>query len=161
MYSPDSLRQIIRCACSMIHMWSPEAEDLLLGTAAHESHLGTFTRQVGGGPALGIYQMEPATLLDIWVNYLQHRPWWRDQISQAIGVDSWDLQRLQHDPIYATVMARLHYRRISHPLPKRGDLGGYADYWKQHYNTVQGKGTAQKFINDWRRLVEVQPPQLA
>jgi len=40
---------------------SPVAVKLLLGTAAQESRFGTFLHQLGGGPAKGAFQMEPAT----------------------------------------------------------------------------------------------------
>ena len=46
------------------------AEELLMLTAAHESHLGTYLKQKGG-PALGIYQMEPATYRDLHENFLR------------------------------------------------------------------------------------------
>lgn len=155
MYSNQALRRIIRTTLELIYLYSPAAEDLLLGTAATESHLGKYTSQQGGGPALGIYQMEPATLYDIWDSWLAHRPWLRDEIAKVIGCGEANTTRLQYDPIYATVMARLHYRRVKWPLPKHGDVVGYAEYWKAHYNTPKGKGTEIKFIADWRRLVDV------
>ena len=49
---------------------SQEAENLLMGTAAQESALGEYIRQLGNGPALGIFQMEPETFDDIVRNYL-------------------------------------------------------------------------------------------
>jgi len=56
-------REIIAPALRHIGMWSGAAENLLLGTAAVESRMGTYLRQVGGGPALGIWQVEPVTHL--------------------------------------------------------------------------------------------------
>ena len=41
------------------------AERLLMGTAAQESQF-RYLRQIGGGPALGLWQMEPATFADLW-----------------------------------------------------------------------------------------------
>ena len=42
--------------------YRPAAVNLLIGTAVHESTVGGETRlhQLGGGPARGIYQIEPA-----------------------------------------------------------------------------------------------------
>lgn len=57
---------VIRPTLEKIELWSEAAENLLLGTTAQESHMGTYIKQVGKGPALGIYQMEPATHKDIW-----------------------------------------------------------------------------------------------
>ena len=45
---------------------------LVLGTAAVESDL-RFLYQIGRGPARGICQMEPATALDIWRNWMEAR----------------------------------------------------------------------------------------
>ena len=52
--------EVIRPALRALDLWSPAAEDLVLGTAAQESGLA-YLRQIGGGPALGLWQIEPAT----------------------------------------------------------------------------------------------------
>ena len=48
---------------------------------------------------------------------------------------------------YATAMARLVYRRRPEPLPAAEDIPGLAAYWKAHFNTAAGRGTAAKFID--------------
>ena len=63
-------RYIIRPTLEYIGWRSPASERLVLGTAITESRL-RFIRQLGSGPALGIYQMEPATFRDINANYLR------------------------------------------------------------------------------------------
>lgn len=153
MYSVSALRQIIRTTTQLIYLWSPEAEDLLLGTAATESHLGKYTSQIGGGPALGIYQMEPATLRDIYDNWIDNRPYLAKEIGKIVGCNHASIDRLQYDPVYSTMLARLHYRRVKFALPKHGDIGGYGEYWKDHYNTKHGKGTVGKFVRDWNNMV--------
>jgi hypothetical protein len=47
------------------------AEELLLGTALQESGL-IYRRQLNNGPALGLFQMEPATHDDIWADFLTY-----------------------------------------------------------------------------------------
>ena len=54
------LSMVIRPALSKINLWSPNAEELVLGLAIVESGL-TYIRQWGGGPALGLWQVEPST----------------------------------------------------------------------------------------------------
>ena len=49
------------------------AVHLLTGTALVESGL-VWLGQTGGGPALGLWQMEPATHDDCWRNFLAFRP---------------------------------------------------------------------------------------
>jgi hypothetical protein len=46
---------------------------LLLGTALTESGDMHYLHQLGNGPALGVYQMEPTTHEDIYDNYLKYK----------------------------------------------------------------------------------------
>src|SRR5215467_11998141 len=48
------------------------ATSLLLGTVAQESAF-TSTTQLGGGPALGYGQIEPATEASLWNDYLAYQ----------------------------------------------------------------------------------------
>ncbi|MCF6337437.1 MAG: hypothetical protein L3J84_05735 [Gammaproteobacteria bacterium] len=50
------------------------AAQLLLGTGIKEILNFRHRRQVGGGPEVGYFQMEPAMHDDIWNNYLNFRP---------------------------------------------------------------------------------------
>lgn len=132
-------------------MWTPAAENLLLGTAATESHLGAYLFQVGG-PALGIYQMEPDTFEDIQSNFLAYRP------QLAAKVRSWAAQETADELVwnlaYATAVCRVHYRRDPEPLPDANDVIGMARTWKRHYNTHRGKGTEADFIAAYRTRVQ-------
>jgi len=73
MLANQILTLVIRPALSKINLWSPSAEELVLGTAIVESGL-TYLRQWGDGPALGLWQVEPATQNDLYTNFLQYRP---------------------------------------------------------------------------------------
>jgi hypothetical protein len=124
------------------------AEELLLLTALHESGGLRWRRQLSGGPALGLYQMEPATHDDIWMHFLSSRPELdaalRDMFTPADGqIDS---SLLELDDGYATAMARMHYFRGRQALPPAGDAGAQAAYWKRHYNTALGAGTVAAFL---------------
>jgi len=141
---------VIQDTLKPIGLWSPEAEELLIGTAAHESQLGNFIAQVNG-PALGVFQMEPATHDDIQANFLKYR---RDLFDKAYPEG---YERRSSDMItdlqYACVMARLRYYRVKEALPAADDLEGQARYWKQYYNTPLGAGTVEQYINDYHRFV--------
>ena len=56
--------QFLDCVVALtlgeLHMDSPAAQALVLGTAAQESRL-QYLVQLGNGPAREIFQMEPAT----------------------------------------------------------------------------------------------------
>lgn len=149
---------IIRPTLKMIDMWSEAAEDLLLGTALQESRL-IYTHQLGGGPALGYWQMEPATHDDIWQNWLRYRNDEQRLIVEILG-DKAPMQGtpraslLETEHPYACAMARIKYRRSPQPLPAHGDVVGYAKMWKSVYNSAGGAGNEVEFIANWNRAVE-------
>lgn len=128
------------------------ATNILSGTAAVESNMGQYVTQLGGGPALGIFQMEPKTHKDIWVNYLLYHP----QLAKKVMRFQRDTQAstLVYNHWYAAAMCRVHYYRSSHPMPAADDIEGLATMWKEVYNTKLGKGTVEKFIVKYHQYVE-------
>jgi len=138
------------------NMHSEAAVRLVLGTAAQESKF-EFVKQIGKGPALGWYQMEPATHNDIWDNYITFKPNLRDKILFGVGaIFHHDIEMhnlLIGNAFYATLMCRLHYRRRKEPLPHEDDIEGMAAYWKQFYNTYKGKGTVEEFIDSYYTII--------
>jgi hypothetical protein len=114
------------------------AVNLLLLTAAQESHMGTYIEQVGG-PALGIFQMEPNTHDDIYANFVKYKDTLGDYLKYTFK--DCTAERLRYDLRYQIVMARLHYYRVPEALPDADDDWGLAHYWKDHYNTHLGAGT--------------------
>jgi hypothetical protein len=153
MFNPKQFREyILRPVLSSVGLHSPAAEELLLGTACAESMLGTYVHQVGG-PALGIFQMEPATHADIWRNYLEYRDELHDKVVGCVPANGWSSwgDMPSHDLLitdlkYATILARIHYRRSPEPLPAEGDWEGMASMWKKVYNTEDGSGTEEHFL---------------
>lgn len=150
----EDFKQLIINSLAELDMLSQSAVALLLGTAAQESRLGTYLNQIGGGPALGPYQMEPTTERDIWHNYLAYRHELAQNIERVTGVNGPNPFHLRYNLIYATAMARLQYYRAPGPLPDAGDIAGLAEYWKQHYNTLAGAGTVGEFIRNYSRLID-------
>lgn len=134
-------------------MYTPTAVVLLLGTMAQESAFGTYLKQAGKGPALGIYQMEPATHDDIVDNYLRYQRDLEQQLLRAFRWNRYDSERLIYDLQYATVFARLQYKRIKAPLPLPNDITKIAEYWKEYYNTDKGDGTVKQFIANFKKYV--------
>ena len=134
--------------------YSMAAENLLMGTCAQESRMGTFLVQQGNGPAKGIFQMEPATASDLYDSYL----FYRDSLNRLVhnlmahnkigGAD----QELVGNLYYAAAMCRVHYYRVKWPLPD-DNMEELAHYWKLHYNTPEGKGTVEEFVKNYKLLV--------
>ncbi|MHB1227684.1 MAG: hypothetical protein ACYC0O_09190 [Desulfurivibrionaceae bacterium] len=152
MFDRNQFRELISDVLQAIGLHTPAAVNLLLGTAAQESRFGTYLRQMGKGPALGVFQMEPATERDIWDNFLRYHPELVMAITAATGATG-PGPNLRWNLAYQIAMARVHYLRKKPPMPAADDLLGLANYWKQHYNTMLGKGTVEEFMANYRRYV--------
>ena len=147
------LRQtVIRPVLEEIGAHSQAAENLVLGTALQESNLH-YLRQLGDGPARGLYQMEPATHDDIWANYLSYRAELAARVSEFLAENRERTEQLIWNLAYATAMCRVHYMRVPAPLPEASDIQGMAAYWKQHYNTPLGRGTPQEFAEKYENAI--------
>jgi hypothetical protein len=141
MYNKTQLRDLITRVLKEANLYSESAVELLMLTAACESKLGTYLRQVRG-PAMGAFQMEPFTHDDIWKTH-------GNKLS-ALEIDG-DSDKLEYDLKYAILMSRMHYLRIPAPLPEAHDVDGLAQYWKKYYNTHLGKGTVAKAKSMYER----------
>ncbi|WP_067096153.1 hypothetical protein [Marinomonas atlantica] len=156
--SYPQLRQfVVRPALEQLGLYSLAADQLVMGTIAQESN-GSYLKQIGKGPALGLIQMEPATHKDIWLNFLKYKPALRDHLLSMTSdtVDlvydecGWpDHQALIWNLRYAIAMCRIYYYRKPQALPKASDIKALAQYWKDHYNTVHGAGTVSEFIHNF------------
>jgi len=145
----DQLRDlVIKPTLQYLGMYSHDAENLMAGTCAVESRMGEYIKQLGNGPALGIFQMEPATHDDIWDNYISYRRPIADKVKALMTPDDPHTQLITN-LAYATAMARIHYWRQTGKIPS--DLEGQAKYWKDHYNTHLGAGTVEKYIDAYKK----------
>ncbi len=148
---PQFRELVIRPALEVVNGYSEAAEELVLGTAIQESRL-QYLKQLGGGPALGVFQMEPATHDDIWNNYLAYRQELADLVQMLAAPNGGNhptANELIGNLWYAAAMCRVHYRRVPEPLPDAGDVPGMAAYWKEHYNTFEGAGTEEEYEENW------------
>jgi hypothetical protein len=140
-----SIKKVIKLTLKHLDLDSEEARELIYKTGKAESGYKTL-QQYGGGPALGFFQMEPNTALDIWNSYVMYRPKYRDKL-YSLGFDDGALEYCLLSNIgLQAAFCRLHYRRVPSALPKIGDAEGQAKYWKEYYNTNLGKGTIEHFM---------------
>lgn len=136
-----------------IGLFSPEAAQLVTGTALAESGL-VFVDQVTNGPerpgpAYGLFQMEARTYHDHWDRWLvTQKKELAAKLERLIlpvpgimGID-----QLHGNHYYAAAMCRVHYLRAPAKLPGWNDLEGQARYWKEFYNTKYGKGTVEGYM---------------
>ena len=146
-----TLRNLITSVLKELNLHSDNAVNLLMGTAAQESHLGKYRKQMGGGPALGIFQMEPATFNDIVNNYLRYKPELAARIERVARISRFKAEDIENNDLLAICMARVHYHRGREAIPS--DLDGWARYWKRCFNTTLGKGTETGSIANSKKLL--------
>jgi hypothetical protein len=159
---------------------APAAVELVCGTFAAESDL-RWLRQTPRGPARGLGQMEPASALDLWTNWLRHREReFADGFAAATGMEL----RFTFEPDGAAALGPgedAEARRAAQAAAARERLGWLlqgsialaavltrlhyyrfpealpvtleeaAAFWKFRYNTVRGAGTPAQFIAAYQR----------
>jgi len=141
-----SLRTTIEAALTRFNLPDSEAAvRLLLMIAAHESGGFMYCRQKGG-PALGMFQMEPATY-EFCRDYLA-----RTGRFMAVPMN-YPASRLVTDLILAAGMARVYLYTIPEPLPDADDLQGLAEYAKKYWNTEAGAATAEQYLKAFKQYV--------
>lgn len=132
---------------SIIPKGSADHVALLMETSAVESNRGYIVRQKGG-PARGIFQMEPATERCTL-------GWLKDNFPKVHGevMAFYDKSRSPewnrtHNVPYNVAMSTVYYwRRMGDGLTDRiGTLEDRAKVWKTHYNTYLGKGSIAGYI---------------
>lgn len=156
MLQPDHVRHLV--VRPVLEYLAPEipyseaAENLLMGTAVHESRL-TYLKQLNG-PALGLFQIEPDTHDDIWENFLAYKPDLSSKIralASQKGHEDAFRRDLTTNLAYQAAMARVLYYRRPEALPKN-EPESLAEFWKQHYNTPLGAGTVEQFIRHYKEV---------
>ena len=100
-----------------------------------------------GNPAIGFWQIEPATMNDMMENYIQYRSHYKKNlVSLGMNFKKDTIISVMSNMAVQAALCRLHYRRDKDPLPSWDDIEGQAKYWKRVYNTVEGRGTVEHFI---------------
>jgi hypothetical protein len=144
------LRDLISEVLVRIGLYSIEARELLMLTSAQESHCGEWIHQLGSGPALGIFQMEPATLHDLYENYLKYH---QDLEATLDGFTALGMGRelnLKANLPFQIVSARFQYLRKPGGIPRYDDIWGLAGYYKQHWNTEKGDATPEEAVRNYK-----------
>ena len=134
--------EIVAPALAAIRFSSPDAISLVTGTALAESR-GVYVKQLGTGPALSLWQMEPATHEDIWTNFLAYRADLRGRVSALLS-SSGRLRNLLSNLDYGAAMCRVHYLRSPLAIPSTAE--GMAALHKSHYNSALGAANASENV---------------
>ena len=141
----NEIKDIIEWTLNKIGMYSDDAAAMVFRTGMTETgykHL----KQMGDGPAIGFFQIEPATLNDVMDNYVLYRPAIKTDL-YSLGYDDKDIEiRIMGNIALQVAFCRLCYRRDSKSIPKLENIKAQAEYWKRVYNTKLGKGTVEHFL---------------
>lgn len=162
--NPKQLQaEIIDPTLKALGLYSTHASNLVLATAWVESDGLSAIRQYRGGPARGLWQVEPATADDIVNRYLQARSKaalrhrladWVHWYQLSMGkVERGELrQQLTGNLYFGAALCRLRYFMSPAPIPETAD--GYAAMWKKVYNTHLGAGTEEGFLRKYATLLD-------
>ena len=132
---------------SIVPKGSKDHVALLLETSAVESLRGIIVRQKGG-PARGIFQMEPATER-CTLGWLKNNfPKVHSEVMAFYDKNKSPEWNRTHNVPYNVAMSTVYYwRRMGDGLTDRiGTLEDRAKVWKTHYNTYLGKGSIAGYI---------------
>jgi len=147
----DLILHAIRPTLEYLDMYSPAAEQLLLGTAAQESGLDPFCHSSRG---IGIYQITPLQHRSIWDGYLAFIP---DLASKVRGLASQRLflqkpdQELAVNLSYSTAIAWIIYLQSELQLPAADDAEGLSLYWGLNFCGPPRDSGAQQNFALWIR----------
>lgn len=159
MINNKQLRElVIQPALKGINLYSPGAEELLIGTCAQESQDGFYIKQTVGGihAALGIYQMQPETHDDIWKNTLTKGSVNTDLAVLVMNVCRYPMppkaEVMVYNLLYASVMARIFWLHVKEPMPAVDDIDHIWSLYKKYWNTEEGKATKEEFVRNYHKF---------
>lgn len=141
---------IVRPVLQHLGMHSEAAARLVWITGIAESRF-QHIKQIGAGPALSWWQIEPETADWLWFDYLQRRQDIRDRVEDLSASAFPIVNQLPWNQGLACALCRVRYWTVPERLPKADDADGMGAYWKDHYNTAGGAGDADKFAALYRQ----------
>jgi len=135
---------IIRPTLNLLEMQSLSAQKLMLITGMLETGFD-YLKQHPEGPALGWWQMEPATFFHL-CSYIRRKKALHQKVLSIIFTDMLlPFEALVWNLRYACILARIQYWQHEEPLPAHTDMNGLASYYLKYYNGG-GKGTKARFL---------------
>ena len=143
----QEIKAITEYALYRIDAYSDDALALVVRTGMAESGYRALKGYGEGNPAIGFFQIEPATMNDMIDNYIKYRSHYeKNLISLGMNFQKDTILSVMSTIGVQAALCRIHYRRDKHSIPSWDDLEGQAKYWKRVYNTNLGRGTTEHFI---------------
>ncbi|WP_345984323.1 hypothetical protein WCX49_06710 [Sulfurimonas sp. HSL-1656] len=158
--SKAALVEIVDNVVSVLGGGEP-ARLLLLETAAAETDMGNAIDR-SWFTGIGLMQFDPIGFDDV----KERTPARIKKIVNqyfGIDIDRATINDLRWSPMLSVVFARLKYRLIPEPIPKKlissvpfdiddpEMIDGRDAYWKRHYNSMAGAGTPEHYVKAAQR----------
>lgn len=138
---PKLVKDVTKCVEHVLGTTKRLLERTALVESDFGRHPGTYRRRYHGG----IWQVDKVGFRDTQDTRSHPRLQQAYQlIRQNLRID-WTKVKWQElrKPLYSAIAARLKYRNVPSPIPD--SVSEQGKYWKKHYNSSQGKGSAEKF----------------
>jgi len=154
----NNLRDLVDTATAVTDknpLTRKKAADLLYRTAMHESGGLKYSKQLGGGPARSVFQIEPTTATDIVQRWAKNKSQAMGALEEVTGMTRKQLLGLNRkelvglletNSLFATTVARFKYMMTPHAIPE--GLVAQANYWGRHYQTSNSPKKIQRFITN-------------
>jgi len=146
--------------CDVIgHGKNNRAVPLLLETCAAETLLAQARDKTLYGAGAGVAQVDEGTFDWLKAKYSQSAIAKRLFEQLNVNLSEVSYNELDYSPLLSLIFCRLRYWTVTDLIPDSVEARG--EYWKRWYNSSEGKGSAQEYIercesthvNDLVRLV--------
>ena len=137
------LDQIILSVCDVLGNGSNNNAHLLLSETANAETSYGDTPDTSWSVGVGIMQFDKIGFDDTRDRTSQSK---KDLIKKvySIDIDKLELNDLRYNPLLSVIFTRLFYLLRSGSIPT--DIIGRANYWKKYYNSIEGAGTIEHYL---------------
>ena len=143
----NEIKEIVEYALYKVDSYSDDALAMVVRTGMAESGYRALKGYGEGNPAIGFWQVEPATMNDMIINYIHYRSHYKKNlISLGMNFEKDTIMSVMSNMAVQAALCRLHYRRDSKPIPSWSNMEAQGKYWKRVYNTFKGRGTIKHFM---------------
>ncbi len=147
---------IVAPVLQALNIRSKAFEELLVFTCAVESAGGTYVKQVNG-PALGIYQIEPGPLNELWTTYILRKPDIVNLFSLHFNVNRLPAPEDIISNLFLATATCVFYYQWKKVNPNDFVDATEEHLWeiyKQYYNTPAGKAEKDNAIKAYRKFIK-------
>ncbi len=145
------LFEMIDDACEVMKGNGEDVEatkQLMLATAAQETHLGSLKDPTVYRAGAGVMQIDPIGIEDIkarssakkWIHFC------REEFD--FHLDKLDHRELNESPFLCVVAARVRYKVVPYKVPS--DLEKQWLYYKKWYNSYAGAATREEYMKNYK-----------